>query len=901
MRFRGHRVKVKSTATHVSWKAVNQAVGCCVDRRKLARRVPFDEVLSAVALNKQAGCCYARDHSFVIHTFSRPGAGDPNTWRPEEYVLTAPGGDAVREWVALINGRLAALRDRPRNLLVYVNPFSGAGRARHVWERVAAPIFQRARVAVTVVDTAKMDHAKEMVELMKAEELAGYQGVVAVGGDGLFQEVVAGLLARRARGDVTAHRIRVGHIPAGSTDAVAYTLHGARCAATATLHIALGDRLSLDAGRMTAADGTVRHFVCQAGYGFMGDVMRFSERLRFMGPVRYDVTGALQLLRGASYRVALAYREATSTTADVQQLCTSQCEVCRLAGIRMDGPHGAYHRSATTSALHCGGAAAAHTPGGAPGTPLGGASPHAHAHAAPPPGTPAAGHGHGHGHSHGLVASASAGASLGTPPAHRYAPAPLPVSSVGPGGGASGAATADATPLQPGTPVHGGHGGGQGASGAAAAQAWQAQAMGLFTSATAGWFTPYAHAGANPAAGGAAAGGGGAGAGPLGVGSGSVHSASGHGAGDAAAGGQAAGPAQPAAAAGLGQPPPALTSGALATGGSGIGGGGQGQGLVRAPSAPLSWGQQHLQHLAGPSSQDHSTGPLHTAPAHAGAAPAAAGAPAAGSVGASFLRSGGAGGAGSACGGSPRAPSSLTGYATASAAAAAAAAAAPEPLQPPSLSSNSVPVTAMTAAAAAGGGGGSAAGTPSGAAPPPAQPLHSSGVPASGPGGSSGDGGGGGGSSGLCTAPVVDAEGWTHLEGEFASIMCVVTPCRSDKSRRGIIPNGHLCDGRMYLVLVSKCAHPNFLRFLIRLSARGLVDRCLPHVRVVPITALRVSPLPGGHYLGGCLWDAAAPESAWNVDGELLHCADVSVDVVRGAVEVFARGPETPAAARQHH
>ena len=41
------------------------------------------------------------------------------------------------------------------------------------------------------------DHAKEMVELMKAEELAGYQGVVAVGGDGLFQVREA---RRRRRG-----------------------------------------------------------------------------------------------------------------------------------------------------------------------------------------------------------------------------------------------------------------------------------------------------------------------------------------------------------------------------------------------------------------------------------------------------------------------------------------------------------------------------------------------------------------------------------------------------------------------------------------------------------------------------------------------------------------------------
>lgn len=57
----------------------------------------------------------------------------------------------------------------------------------------------------------------------------------------------------------------------------------------------------------------------------------------------------------------------------------------------------------------------------------------------------------------------------------------------------------------------------------------------------------------------------------------------------------------------------------------------------------------------------------------------------------------------------------------------------------------------------------------------------------------------------------------------------------------GIVPNGHLSDGRMYLVLVSRCSHLEFLRFLVRLSTRGLSDRCLPFVRVVPITGLRVA------------------------------------------------------------
>lgn len=36
MRFRGHRVKVKLTLTHVSWKPLNPHSGCCIERRRMA-------------------------------------------------------------------------------------------------------------------------------------------------------------------------------------------------------------------------------------------------------------------------------------------------------------------------------------------------------------------------------------------------------------------------------------------------------------------------------------------------------------------------------------------------------------------------------------------------------------------------------------------------------------------------------------------------------------------------------------------------------------------------------------------------------------------------------------------------------------------------------------------------
>ena len=66
-----------------------------------------------------------------------------------------------------------------------------------------------------------------------------------VGGDGLFQEIMNGLLDLRSQGSqmaALAAGMRLGHIPAGSTDAVAYSIHGTRSQLTAALHIALGDR-----------------------------------------------------------------------------------------------------------------------------------------------------------------------------------------------------------------------------------------------------------------------------------------------------------------------------------------------------------------------------------------------------------------------------------------------------------------------------------------------------------------------------------------------------------------------------------------------------------------------------------------------------------------------------------
>jgi len=79
-------------------------------------------------------------------------------------------------------------------VLVLLNPKSGSGDAREVFNMHVTPVLNEAEVPYDLYVTK---HSNFAIEFLSTRSLDAWCCVVAVGGDGLFHEIVNGLLQRQ--------------------------------------------------------------------------------------------------------------------------------------------------------------------------------------------------------------------------------------------------------------------------------------------------------------------------------------------------------------------------------------------------------------------------------------------------------------------------------------------------------------------------------------------------------------------------------------------------------------------------------------------------------------------------------------------------------------------------------
>lgn len=260
-------------------------------------------------------------------------------WRCSNMTFFCSDETVCQQWVWTLKEQLSLLTCRPKHLLVYINPYGGKQQGKQIYEHKVAQLFTLASISTDVIVTEHANHARD--HLKTQADLRKYDGIVCVGGDGMFSEVVHGLIARTqsdsgvdlndSQAKLAQCNLRIGIIPAGSTDCICYATVGVNDPVTSALHIIVGDSQPMDVCSVHHHNTFLKYSVSLLGYGFYGDVLTDSEKNRWMGPARYDFSGFKTFLSHHYYEGTISFLPATNTLGSPRDSsrCRSGCYVCQ--------------------------------------------------------------------------------------------------------------------------------------------------------------------------------------------------------------------------------------------------------------------------------------------------------------------------------------------------------------------------------------------------------------------------------------------------------------------------------------------------------------------------------------------------------------------------------------------
>lgn len=204
----------------------------------------------------------------------------------------------------LIDQPFIKCKSTPR-ILVILNPRSGHGRSSNLFHGTVQPIFELAGFKMKVVKTTAAGHARELAATVDIDTCP--DGIVCVGGDGIVNEVLNGLLNRNDKKEAIS--IPIGIIPAGSDNSLVWTVLGIRDPITAALSIVKGSLTPTNVFAVEWIQTGVIHYGNTVSYfGFLTDVLELSEKYqKRFGPLRYFVAGFLKVLCLPTYNFELEY------------------------------------------------------------------------------------------------------------------------------------------------------------------------------------------------------------------------------------------------------------------------------------------------------------------------------------------------------------------------------------------------------------------------------------------------------------------------------------------------------------------------------------------------------------------------------------------------------------------
>ena len=176
---------------------------------------------------------------------------------------------------------------------VIVNPFAGQKKGKDLVRLLVADLNQ-SKIKSVIHYTEYVNHA---VKLVSELDLTEGDALMSVGGDGTISEIITGLFKRE---DSFSSSIPLSIVPAGSGNSQANDMQVTDYL-DALQRLIDGRLRKMDIGKVTFfVDGQeqVRYTHNLVGWGLGVDANILAEKMRFLGPMRYDIGSLISILRG---------------------------------------------------------------------------------------------------------------------------------------------------------------------------------------------------------------------------------------------------------------------------------------------------------------------------------------------------------------------------------------------------------------------------------------------------------------------------------------------------------------------------------------------------------------------------------------------------------------------------
>ena len=173
-----------------------------------------------------------------------------------------------------------------RKYYLTVNPYGGGKKGPKILKDVL-PLFEQKNIELNIIETEYAGHNRDLANQLNMD---GYDGFCCIGGDGTLNEVINGLLTRKDR-----LKFPIRLITGGTGNSF---MHDLDCLdpIEAANKIISDKRRFIDVFSCNT-DGKTFYGFNILGWGIPTDANILADKLRWMGPQRYNFASIIEVLR----------------------------------------------------------------------------------------------------------------------------------------------------------------------------------------------------------------------------------------------------------------------------------------------------------------------------------------------------------------------------------------------------------------------------------------------------------------------------------------------------------------------------------------------------------------------------------------------------------------------------